>query len=136
MIWSKHPERQGEPRDGRPLTNAEFARLAGFNAQETENSTEDVMSFIRAHAAAPEGSEHFTANVLRHWRAQQLKRGLAYWSPAIVAASIAALAVLAVLQMLNAPIGQPDLTNHEASRVAPRSIVFPDPNLSSSTSVR
>ncbi len=60
-------------------------------------------SAVDALRTADEGydpGEAFNTKVLRRWRVEQ-NRGIAYWSPALIGAGVAALAILAALQMIS-----------------------------------
>jgi hypothetical protein len=60
----------------------------------------EAMGALRANALDPRVDGAFDTRVLRKWRVYRTKASIWYWSPALAGASVAAVAVLAVLQVL------------------------------------
>lgn len=60
----------------------------------------EAMAYLRAGALEPAIDDAFNTRVLRRWRVHRTKSSVWYWSPALVGASVAAVALLAVLQLI------------------------------------
>lgn len=63
-------------------------------------SAEEAFSMLRLAALDPEPDPHFDERLLRRVQVLRGRESLRYWSPAMVAAAVACLAVLAALQLL------------------------------------
>lgn len=60
------------------------------------------------HAIEPESSDFaFEDRVIRRFKLERSRKSLIYWSPAVVGAAIAGIAILAALQMIAAPQQMP-----------------------------
>ena len=64
---------------------------------------------LRGMAMEHEVSRAFDERVIRRLRVQTVKESLNYWSPAVLGAAIACLAVLAAMQMMSKPSSLPPL---------------------------
>lgn len=60
----------------------------------------ESMASLRAVALEPAVDDSFNTRVLRVWRVRRTKSSIWYWSPALAGASVAAVALLAVLQLI------------------------------------
>lgn len=78
----------------------------------------DALHSLEASVISSEGSDGFEHRVIRRYRVESSTRSLAFWSPALIGAAVAAVALLAVLQMLiSGPDLKPiDIRGQEASR--------------------
>lgn len=73
--------------------------------------------------------EKFARDVLRLNRVGMVKRSLVYWSPAIVGASVASMALLALLQMLTSSSNMKPiriLNGDAAQRIEQPSVQLPE----------
>lgn len=60
----------------------------------------EAMAALRDGAIEPAVDDSFDTRLLRLWRVQRTRSSIWYWSPALVGASVAAVALLAVLQLI------------------------------------
>ncbi|HRI42661.1 MAG TPA: hypothetical protein PLL78_01080 [Fimbriimonadaceae bacterium] len=121
-------------RQDRVLTEREEAFLDRYRADHPECVAEESLhdegfAMLRGlgldeDPAAPERFEH---RVIRRWRVQSVKDTAAYWSPAICGALVAAIALLAMFQLVGRSSTMPpiDVTGNEARRLDPPKPVFP-----------
>lgn len=107
LVCRKFRRLANEARD-RDLTPSEKAFLRHHEAVckacgEFERQTRASLSALAGLALAPEPSaSRFARTVLRRHRLQSARESLSYWSPAILAAAVAATLVLAALQIATA----------------------------------
>lgn len=81
-------------------------------------------------------SPTFDLRTIRRWRLARARSSAAYWSPAVIGASVAALAVLAVLQVISHSAEMPTLKPRaEQGRNELASPVLPELNISRDTPV-
>lgn len=118
----------------RDLTAREVAFLERYRANHPECAAEESLqdegfAMLRGlgldeDATAPERFEH---RVIRRLRVQSVKDTAAYWSPAICGALVAAIALLAMFQLVGRSSTMPpiDVTGNEARRLDPPKPVFP-----------
>lgn len=62
-----------------------------------------ALNMLRSSALLEEPTDGFDRRVLRRARIQAVREGFGYWSPAAVGATIAAVLVLALLQIVGRP---------------------------------
>lgn len=84
----------------------------------------------------PQHDEAFRTRILRRWKVERSRKSIHYWTPAILGAAIASVALFALLQMLSqpqqlAPIRV--LNGDAAQRFEPRQIDLPNAPSSSVT---
>lgn len=122
-------------RQDRPLTEREEAFLARFRATHPEEAREESLheegfAMLRglAFEDEPSNPDRFEHRVIRRWRVQSVKDSAAYWSPAIFGALVAAIALLAMFQLVGRSSTMPpiDVTGNEARRLEPPKPVFPN----------
>ncbi|MEJ5169654.1 MAG: zf-HC2 domain-containing protein [Fimbriimonadales bacterium] len=107
LICRKFRRLAQEARD-RSLTPAEGAFLEHHArscppCREYERQTRDSLSALSGLGFLAEPSpSRFTRSVLRRYRLQTARESLRYWSPALLAAAVAASLVLAALQIATA----------------------------------
>ena len=95
----KHQERDREllPRESAYLVSH---RSACSQCAEEEALGGIALDLLVGASLEPNPSVGFDRRTLRRWRVRRARASAAYWSPAMIGASVAALAVLAALQML------------------------------------
>lgn len=74
---------------------------------------------LRGSIVAASPSEAFDQKLISRWQEElRARRTLVYWSPTLIGASVAAIALLALLQLLTgtSKVNPVDLTGHEARR--------------------
>jgi hypothetical protein len=98
--------------------------------QSDELSPDDeyLTALLRDARLEPVISEKFESDLLRRHRVDSRRAWLVYWTPAAVAAGIAALAFFAMIQSLTTEPAMPTYNGQEARLVNDRT-VFPDPRL-------
>jgi hypothetical protein len=118
----------------RPLTEREEAFLARYRAAHPECLEEEALhdegfAMLRGLASDEDhgAAERFEHRVIRCYRIQKVKDTAAYWSPAICGALVAAIALLAMFQLVGRSSTMPpiDVTGNEARRLDPPKPVFP-----------
>lgn len=78
-----------------------------FECMRYEQQGTNAMNLLHAAAIEPEISDNFDERVLTMMRRQPKRLALNYWSPVFAGAAVAALAVVATLQMIaRTPVGQ------------------------------
>jgi hypothetical protein len=95
--------------DGRILSRSEQSfldthRAACPDCAEFEHSTDDAMQLLRSAALEPEVSVGFDDRVVRKVKVQSVRESIGYWSPALIGAGIACVAVIATLQIAATPV--------------------------------
>lgn len=87
-----------------------------------------ALSMLRTMAVEPELTPHFSERVIRRWHVSTVQDSLRFWSPAFLGALVAALLVLASLQLVSRSAQLPtvNLNGHEARRISPPDTVFPN----------
>ncbi len=114
-------------RDMRPEQRSE-EDLAFLNAMRTKapdlfatfEAEEEAMAELRGAALHPTPSANFDANLSRKLRVSAVRDSFRYWSPAIIGAGVAAIALWALLQSMVQTSVPVQLQQQEARRV-----VFP-----------
>lgn len=107
LVCRKFRRLATEARD-RELTPSEKAFLGHHAAackdcEEFERQTSASLSALTGLAFVPKPSAgRFARTVLRQYRLRSARESLSYWSPAILAAAVAATLVLAALQIATA----------------------------------
>lgn len=102
---SKKFFRLNREQEVRDLTASEQNFLDAYGEDHSElaeewESERLAMNFLRGQVIQHEPSEGFETKILRQHRVSAVKHSISYWSPAIVGGSIAAIAALAILQVL------------------------------------
>lgn len=78
-----------------------------FTCMRYEQQGTNAMNMLTSAAMEPEISDNFDERVLRMLRKQPKRLALNYWSPVFAGAAVAALAVVATLQLIaRTPVGQ------------------------------
>ncbi len=88
-----------------------------------------ALNFLQHEEIRYEGEDEFERAVVRDWRLEkEARKALRYYAPTALGAAVAAMALLAILQILtNSARMQPiDLRGHEARRIERNLIVLPD----------
>lgn len=85
-----------------------------------------ALSMLRGSALEPELPANFNERVLRRWHVRSVQESLRFWSPALLGGLVAALLVLASLQLVSRSAQLPtvNLNGHEARRISPPDTVF------------
>lgn len=93
-----------------------------------EQSSQDALSVLRLAALEPEVSPAFEERILRKVRVQTVRDSLGYWSPALVGAGIACVAIFAALQIAATPaqLKSATLPSGEAKRDIRRELPLPN----------
>ncbi|MCW5937923.1 MAG: hypothetical protein KIT11_11530 [Fimbriimonadaceae bacterium] len=91
---------------------------------ERDEKLEGLFEVLRENALDPDVGEQFDRRVLREWRLRSATKTIRFWTPALMGAAVAAMAVLAVLQLLLASPDVPraELHGQEARRSEPVAI--------------
>ncbi len=109
-------------RDG-VASEQEISLFATFAAQDenflrNESEMDEAMAFLRSGMLEPSLSDDFDGRLMRRWRMESRRRTVAYWTPAIAGALVAAACLLTVLQLLmNAPQIQNVNLNGQAAKL-------------------
>ncbi len=76
----------------------------------------------------PELTPNFSERVIRRWHVNSVQDSVRFWSPAFIGAVVAALLVLASLQLVSRSTQLPmvNLNGHEARRISPIDPIFPN----------
>lgn len=113
-----------DDRDIRDLTSDEELFMDGHSllcaeCSELQRTSGLAMNMLRMSAMEPEISSGFDERVLRKVRLQTVRSGFNYWSPAVIGAAIAGIAVLAAMQAVTLSSEGPmqRKANHEESRL-------------------
>jgi predicted anti-sigma-YlaC factor YlaD len=87
-----------------------------------------ALSMLRMAAMDPEPAPQFEERVLRRYKVEAVRASLQFWSPALVGALVAGVAVLAALQIVSNSARLPALPTPggQAFREVGRSPAFPD----------
>jgi len=104
-------------------------RYRGRNPEcEIEDSLEEQgLDALRGLAVAEEADvPSFDRRVLRRWRVQSVKQTARYWTPALCGAAVAAIALLAMLQILSAAQGPKPLSTPGTEAQRSDRPTFPD----------
>jgi|GEM_PF-4147848 len=123
-------------RDERPLTEKENDFLLEYSESAPSEAVlaeleSEAMQFFREQSLEPAPTDHLTSVISRKWAMERKKSAFGYWFPAVAGASITAVAVLAILQILTNAGKTTEATwrDAEARRMSNRSIDFPDPRV-------
>lgn len=92
----------------------------------SERQSAFALGMLRLIAVEPEVAPNFNERVLRRWRVRSVQESLRFWSPAVLGGLVAALLVLASLQLVSRSSQLPTvkLNGHEARRLNPPDTVF------------
>ncbi len=114
-----------DERDDRDLKPAEEKfldrhRNACEPCRRSERSSAMALNMLRSAALEPQVAPHFDDRVARMARVQAVRDGMVYWTPALMGAGAACLALIAALQMIARPADLKPLSlpRAEARRVA------------------
>lgn len=112
----------------RELSFLEAHRVTCPECRVSERQGALALSMLRNSAIEPELTPNFNERLVRRWHVQTVKNSLGFWSPAFVGAVVAALLVLASLQIVSQSGKFPTVTlnGHEARRINPPDTVFPN----------
>ena len=96
-------------RDVRDLSDQEESFVAQHRrdceeCRSFEVSSDDVLSVLRSATLEPEISIGFEDRVIRKLKLQTMRESLSYWTPALVGAGIACVAIVATLQIAATPV--------------------------------
>lgn len=103
-------------------------REACAECAEHEQSHLSLGMLLRGSALTAQPSEDFDRQLMLRWKDElRARRTLVYWSPTIIGASVAAIALLALLQLLTgaSKVNPVDITGHEARRGASGEVQLP-----------
>ncbi len=102
------------------------AECAACRLAETQGAL--ALSMLRMSAMEVEVAPSFEERVLRRYKVQRAHESLKFWSPALIGAAVAGVAVLAGLQIVLNSSNLPSLRplSGEAHRLKDRTPVFPD----------
>jgi hypothetical protein len=123
----------------RPLTAREVKFMERYRAHHPECAQYEAMeeegfALLRGLTldSDHDAPDHFENRVIRRWRVQSVKETATYWSPAICGAIVAAVALLAMFQLLgrSSTLKPLSVTGSEARRSEPPKPVFPNVRLS------
>jgi predicted anti-sigma-YlaC factor YlaD len=113
-----------EVRESEPLTVVDSSffetHLASCEScREFDASAATALSLLRTAALEPEISQGFEDRVIRKLKVQTGRESFNYWSPALVGAAIACVAIFATLQLAATPVQmeQARIANGEARRM-------------------
>lgn len=120
--------------EDRPLTVDEREFMARHRSvcaecRRLEAETALALNMLReSRLETPDAGLGFNRRVMRRARISSIRAGLSYWSPAIYGASIAAVALIAALQLLSQPGRLPvfNQSGADARRIVVDSPIFPD----------
>lgn len=108
----------------RALTEGEFSFMAKHrvvcpSCASFESLSATALGMLRLATIEAEPTAHFDERVVRKLRVQVTRESIRYWSPAVVGAFIAGLAVIAALQMITRSADLPHvrLPGSEAKRI-------------------
>lgn len=103
---------------------------------EEEQHGHIALDLLAESRLEPAMSSGFDARTIRRWRLARAKSSAAYWSPAVIGASVAALAVLAILQIITHSSEMPTLKpTAEQGRNELTAPLLPDLKISRASSV-
>ena len=128
----------------RPLTARELTFMDRFRAkhpecEQFEALEEEGYALLRnlAMDTEAEAPVQFERRVIRRFQVQSVRATASYWSPAICGAVVAAVALLAMIQLLgrSATMKPISVTGSEARRSEPAKPVFPDVEPAGDTAV-
>jgi hypothetical protein len=104
-----------EEKNDRALSEADLAFMVAhrFSCEpcaENELAAEDAMNVLRTSMIEPETESNFDRRLLRRLKAQTVKEGFNYWTPALVGAALACLSLFAALSLLSRSNMLPTIT--------------------------
>ncbi|MEZ0327779.1 MAG: hypothetical protein ACAH95_17935 [Fimbriimonas sp.] len=114
-LWNDCDSRELKRSEQRFL---EHHRCVCDECRQFEQTASFTLDLLRSATLEPEVSLTFDERVLRRVRVQTVRESLSYWSPALVGAGIACVAIFATLQIAAMPV-QPNrarLPDGEAMR--------------------
>jgi hypothetical protein len=120
--WScRRFQRLIDDREERGLTGRELSFLDAHRAhcpacRKSESICSVSLNMLRDARIEPEPDPHFIDTVVRKAKLQQTRGTWAYWSPALIGAGVACLAVLAAFQLLTPTSRKPYTGAGEANR--------------------
>ncbi len=97
-------------------------RVACVDCRRSERTSESALNMLRAASLEPEIAPMFEDRVIRKLKVQTVKESLNYWSPALVGAGIACIALFVALHLAASPaqLNKTEVTTGEAERyIAP-----------------
>ncbi len=89
----------------------------------SERSSDRSLNMLRAATLEPEVAPMFEDRVIRRLKVQNVRESLSYWTPALLGAGIACVALFVALHLAATPsqLGRSELSGDEARRyVAPK----------------
>jgi len=102
-------------------------RLACTECRRSERSADCALNMLRAAAMEPEIAPMFEDRVIRRLRVQNVKESLNYWSPAMIGAGIACVALFVALHLASSPgqlnraqVPDGEALRYQAPKNAPR----------------
>lgn len=119
----------------RPLTARELRFMERYRAkhpecEQFEALEEEGFALLRnlAMDSEIEAPQQFERRVIRKFQVQSVRATATYWTPAICGAVVAAVTLLAMIQLLgrSATMNPLSVTGSEARRSEPAKPVFPD----------
>jgi len=99
-LLSDGADRDLSPKESRFL---DLHRDACGECRRSERSSDCALNMLRAAALEPEIEPMFEDRVIRRLRVQTVKESLNYWSPALVGAGIACVALFVALHLATMP---------------------------------
>jgi hypothetical protein len=114
-LWNAQDERDLSSGEERFL-NAHLSSCE--SCSEFVETCSKVLNLLREATLEPEVSTAFDDRVLRRARVQIVRESLGYWSPALIGAAIACVAIFASLQIATTPgqLQEANLPGGEAKR--------------------
>lgn len=93
-----------------------------------EEAQQVCLAALRACVIEPDDDPTFDRRLMRRYRIERMKARAEYWSPAVVGAAVAAIAVLAFLQVLTGPsnLRTIDTSRSEVHNTRPERVFFPE----------
>lgn len=102
-------------------------RLLCSDCQQHEAFSSMALNMLREATLEPEFNPNFEDRILRKLRVQTSRASIGYWSPAVVGAFVAGLAIVAALQLITRSADLPKMRfpNGEASNSVNRANSLP-----------
>lgn len=95
---------------------------------EKERAEDEAMTALRLSVVRHDPGPSFDTQLFRRYQVVSAKSSVAYWSPAMIGATVAAVAVLAVLQLLtrSSELQRIDVAGTEVRRDVRSTTIFPE----------